>query len=496
MKTWKAFAGATTLAALFTTSALADVTNREVWDSWRTYMGSTGLDISASENTSGNTLTVSDLILSMAIPEGDGSVTMDMGQVQFRDQGDGTVLVIFEQKMPITVLPKDGNEAVIEIDYTGMTLVVSGDPSEMTYTYSAAEIGAELVQLMTDGAPSDDVKMALNLTNMQGRSTMAMDDLTKVAQKLSAEGLNFTLFAKDPDGGDVDMTGSLQGVEMVASSAIPLIENSDDPVALFNSGFAVDADIRHSGSQMTMNVTGDDGPFNADISSGSGTVQMTMSGDQMSYDGTNQAITLNATGAEIPLPLNFTMEELSYGFAMPMLKQDGQQDFRLSMTLGALSIPELLWGMADPGGMLSHEPATVSFDLAGKVTLFADLVDEQAMEEMEAPGELNSLTLNSLLVELIGAKLSGMGGFTFDNTDMATFDGMPRPEGAIDLNLKGANKVIDTLVEMGLLPEEQAMTGRMMMSMFAVPGDGPDDLNSRLEINADGHVLANGQRIQ
>jgi hypothetical protein len=40
------------------------------------------------------------------------------------------------------------------------------------------------------------------------------------------------------------------------------------------------------------------------------------------------------------------------------------------------------------------------------------------------------------------------------------------------------------------------MGARMMMSMFATPGDGPDSLKSSLQINDEGHVLANGMRIQ
>jgi hypothetical protein len=36
----------------------------------------------------------------------------------------------------------------------------------------------------------------------------------------------------------------------------------------------------------------------------------------------------------------------------------------------------------------------------------------------------------------------------------------------------------------------------MMMSMFAVPENGPDNLTSSIRINEQGHVLANGMRIQ
>ena len=106
------------------------------------------------------------------------------------------------------------------------------------------------------------------------------------------------------------------------------------------------------------------------------------------------------------------------------------------------------------------------------------------------------MTLKTLLVDAAGAKLSGTGDFTFDNTDLATFGGVPRPTGAVDLQLAGANGLLDKLVAMGLLPQEQAMGARMMMGLFAVPGEAEDTLSSKIEINDQGHVLANGQRIQ
>jgi PPE-repeat protein len=123
-------------------------------------------------------------------------------------------------------------------------------------------------------------------------------------------------------------------------------------------------------------------------------------------------------------------------------------------------------------------------------------MDPEAMAKAgEVPGELNSLDINNLLVKIVGAQLSGNGGFTFDNTDMVTFNGMPKPTGAVNLNLSGANALIDKLVNMGLLPQEQAMGARMMMGLFTVP-QGDDVLSSKIEINEQGHILANGQRIQ
>jgi hypothetical protein len=48
---------------------------------------------------------------------------------------------------------------------------------------------------------------------------------------------------------------------------------------------------------------------------------------------------------------------------------------------------------------------------------------------------------------------------------------------------------------MGLIPEGDLMMPRMMMGMFATTV-GDDMLESVLEVNSEGHVLANGQRLQ
>jgi hypothetical protein len=119
------------------------------------------------------------------------------------------------------------------------------------------------------------------------------------------------------------------------------------------------------------------------------------------------------------------------------------------------------------------------------------------MENLETPpAELNALTLNSLTVRLAGAELTGEGDFTFDNSDLESFGGMPAPLGAIDLRLVGGNGLLDKLVAMGLLPQDQASGARMMMGLFARPGEGDDTLVSRIEVNEEGQVLANGQRLK
>ena len=97
--------------------------------------------------------------------------------------------------------------------------------------------------------------------------------------------------------------------------------------------------------------------------------------------------------------------------------------------------------------------------------------------------------------KLAGAEVSGTGAFTFDNTDLVTFGGMPVPTGKLDVKMTGINALLDTLVSMGFIPEDQIMGARMMLAMFAKPGDGPDTLVSTLEFKDKG-FFANGKRLQ
>ena len=111
------------------------------------------------------------------------------------------------------------------------------------------------------------------------------------------------------------------------------------------------------------------------------------------------------------------------------------------------------------------------------------------------PGEIHSLVVTELRANVAGAALTGAGSFTFDNTDLTTFEGVPAPTGKIDLKLIGGNGLMDKLVAMGLLSEEDVMGARMMLSMFANAGPGEDELNSTLEFKDKG-FFANGQQLQ
>jgi len=87
---------------------------------------------------------------------------------------------------------------------------------------------------------------------------------------------------------------------------------------------------------------------------------------------------------------------------------------------------------------------------------------------------------------------------TFDNSDLRSFAGPPKPIGSVDLVLNGLNGLIDNLVSMGLTSAEEAMGVRMMLAAFTAPApsSGQDVMKSTIEFTPEGHTLANGQRVR
>jgi hypothetical protein len=191
-----------------------------------------------------------------------------------------------------------------------------------------------------------------------------------------------------------------------------------------------------------------------------------------------------------------------YGFELraPLTKSDDPQDFKLGFNMTDFIMSDIIWALFDASGQLPRDPATVALDLSGKAKVLVDGLSTQGAQELAAsgtpPAEINALKIERLLVDALGAKVEATGDMTFDQTDTTTMGGFPKPVGDINIDIAGANALLDKLTAMGILPDDQAMGARMMMGLFAVPGAAPDTLKSKIEFNEAGQILANGQRIK
>lgn len=503
MKTWTALTGPAALLIGFGGSAYADVTGPEVWESWQATAAEMGQVMTPGEVIeSGDTLTLRDVAITMDMPE--ANVAGTIGEVVFTDRPGGTVEVTFSDSydMTVDVETEDGESAklAMTINQPGLTMIASGGDGTYAYDIEAPEISVVVGEMIVDGEPMV-FDVTVTATGTTGRYEVTEGETSVLATEISATSVAMDLNAVDPDSDEnVTFELELSNVQGTSEGAMGLFADPEAITEMLLGGNAMAAAVTHGGGTLAMAATGSDA-FTFDGTSQGGKFDLAMDAEGLLYALSNSGVTMRVTGAEIPFP-EVTAEagELGFGLQMPVVASDTPQDLGFSLTLAEITVSDMIWGMFDPAGQLPRDPITFLIDLTGSGNWMVNILDPEVQESggmgAEMPGEIHALDVSELKLAGVGAELTGSGAFTFNNDDLETFDGIPAPDGKLDLQLVGANTLIDSLISMGLLPEDQAMGARMMLGLFARPGDGPDTLVSTIEVKPDGSILANGQRLQ
>jgi hypothetical protein len=280
--------------------------------------------------------------------------------------------------------------------------------------------------------------------------------------------------------------GNFLGAEIMANMATAL-----------NSGFTTDSSFSFGTFALNADITEASGPVKiAGTASGGGMV-LAIDKDRINYGSNFNDLSVSASGPEIPFPeVAIALKEYAFNLMMPVSKSDAPQDFAFLTKLVDFTVSEDVWGLVDPGAILSREPASFVLDVKGQGFWKQDIMDPAVdLEQIEAPGELTSLDLTQILVKAAGTEIGATGALTFDNSDLVTFQGVPAPSGAINIDIKGVSALIDNLIKLGIITDDDAMGARMMLGMFTRPGSEADQVTSVIEFK-DGGLFANGQQLQ
>lgn len=538
-------------------SAFADITSQEVWDKLQGYYAAQGLEMSATQTPTGDGLVLSNMTMTMPTgAPGDPDVTVTMSDWTLTDRGDGTVAMTWAEPMLMTLditemsgaaMPADdkqtggamsgGNDdasdkkgedggdsamtsddkmpmagdgdgdagehvvVVLSLAHDSPSVVISGSTDDMTTTYGATQATLALDSVTVNDQPVGIAQFSMDIANLQSVSRLAQGTTYSVEQTGSSGAISYNLSIVDPEEGvNVQMKGQMGSHDFAMTSTLPLEMDPVDMAMNLANGFAFDGTLKTGASTSSFNIQAEGDIVTGTTASGGSDFAIAMDKGGMRLDGIATGIDYNIQGSEIPFPLNIKAAELGLGFDMPVSASETPEDFGLRLRLGDLAVDDMIWMLIDPTGGLPHDPATLIVDLAGKANWLVDIMDPANAALLEGgedtPAELHALTLKELQVKLAGAELTGSGDFTFDNSDLETFDGVPAPDGALELKLTGGNTLLDKLIAMGLVPAEEATGIRMMMALFAQKGEGEDTLTSRIEVKPDGQVTANGQRLQ
>lgn len=494
------------VAGLAAGPALAEVTAQQVWDDWKGQMGMYGEDAITigSETYEGGVLTVTDLGITVDGEEG-GTATGTLPQLVLTENGDGTVTVTMSEEYAFNISnPADAeagteaSEVAIALRHTGLEMTVSGEPGALTYDLSAARYALEL-DSVTEAGVEVPAEGLVAFNDVSGSYTSTTGETRDVTYDLTAASMDLLLdITNSEDGSQAMISGKVNDVATQAMMTMPL-DPATAPEQMMMNGLSFDGGYTTAGGSYMFEFTDpESGPTSGSFTTGGSSLDVAASKDSMAYSATATDVALEATSAAMPMPISLSLAEYGINVEMPLSKTDAPAPWALGVNLSGLALNEEVWAMFDPQAMLPHDPATVRLALTGTANVLFDAMDPAQAEAMAAspmPVEVTSVDLSDLTIAFGGAEVTGTGAFTLDNTDTTTFPGMPKPTGAVDLQLNGVNGLIDTLVSMGLLPEEQVMGARMMLGMFTT-SVGEDQLTSRIEVTADGQLLANGQRLQ
>ncbi len=507
MKNWQ-LAGCTALLALGLGigSASAQVTPEEVWQNWQDMTTSYGQSITTTSSTrDGDTLRVEGAVISMDNGT-DGKFDAQLGTLNFRDLGNGTVELTMVDSFPVNITTPAADDTEkptkvsLIVSQPGMKFIAGGSPSETTYDYNAPTVNVKLSKIEGVDAAAVDLTGDISMTAVTGNYRIAGDAAARVIDSAFAVAAMAMVFqGKDPDSGsDVDITASIADIAGSTKGTFLGAAIMENMAEALKAGFNAEGGFSYGKTSLDANVTDPTGPTRVSTTAESGSLTFAVDKSRLAYGVGGKGMAVTVSSPDIPFPeVKITYAEALINLLMPVSKSDVPEDFAFTTKIVDFAISDEVWAMFDPTGGLPHDPATIIIDTKGKAKLTVDLTDDAATAALgdTPPGELHSLELTELKAKVAGAELTGSGAATFDNSDLTTFEGMPVPTGKVDMKLVGANTLLDKLIAMGLLPEEEAMGFRMMAGIFTVVGEGEDTLTSTIEFKDKG-IFANGQRLK
>lgn len=489
------------VAGLAPVSAL---TPEEAWTAIQTLNKLSGYETSGTATRVGDTLTISDL--TYAQTQDEFELSLDLADVTLTDLGGGVVGVGYPEtsEMVVNVVIEDEEVSIpVQLSMSGLKTEMAGEPENVEYVYAfdtMAMTFSDFERFADEGEPVKGV-VSLSMDGLSGTSTIGTTDIIDFssAAKWAEAALVANIEGIDEPGNLVMSLGVGAGV-YEGDSRMPADIGTSDPTAMFAPGVSASGTMSYEDLVFAFNGSGfeGDGP-NAvgSYSLGAGRLVADVADGVVSMETSGTNLAMSMQSPDIPLPsISAFIAESGMAFTFPMLMSEEPQDYKLAFAYRGLTVEDSIWDLFDPQGILPRDPATISLDLSGKMEWLIDILSGAEPEAGEIPALVYDVAINDLTIDLVGASVEGSGAFELNHDDYISFDGIPAPIGDASFVITGANGLLDNLVEMGLMPEEQVLGVRMMMGIFATPGEGEDVLTSTIETTAEGQVFANGQRLK
>lgn len=489
------------VAGLAPASAL---TPEEAWTAIQTLNKISGYETSGTATRVGDTLTISDLTYSQTQEEFE--LSLDLADVTLTDLGGGVVGVGYPEtsEMVVNLVIEDEEVSIpVQLSMSGLNAEMAGEPESVEYVYALDTMAmtfSDFERFADEGEPVKGV-VSLSMDGFSGTSTIGTTDIIDFSSAVKwAEAAMVMNIEGIEEPGNLVMSLGVGAGAYEGDTRMPADIDTSDPTAMFAAGVSGSATMTYEDLVFAFNGSGfeGDGPnATGSYSLGAGRLVADVTDGVVSMETSGTNLAMSMQSPDIPLPsISAFIAESGMAFTFPLLMSEDPQDYKLAFAYRGLTVEDSIWDLFDPQGILPRDPASISLDLSGKMEWLINILSGVEPQPGEIPALVYDVAINDLTIDLAGASVEGSGAFELNHDDYVSFDGIPAPIGDASFVITGANGLLDNLVEMGLMPEEQVLGVRMMMGIFATPGEGEDVLTSTIETTAEGQVFANGQRLK
>ena len=480
------------------TQAAADVTSAQVWDDILARLQAQGVTVSIglTEPVSGG------LILhevAYRVDRNRVSAALVIDQMRLLDRVDGGVdVIIAEAPVALSLRPDGGDpiELVAMMTFSGQDIVYSGVPGALQVDWTAERVEVVLQNLSVAGE-TVDFEQSLALEAIVAHSQFgqnASGDLTAINDG-TLGALIFEMALKDDDQA-TRFRANVRVDDYVFQSRSVISDLSQDPTAKPAEG---ESHASFGAVQARLDAETNGQTILIDMAATSGFSQAEVGDGRMSYSSGLTGGAYRLSGSALPIgPVDLAVDASRFALDAPTENAEAAQPFALRIEHENLRLGEAVWSRFDPGAVLPREPANLRVALSGLVELSKFPTEPDVGTDLMAtpPILFEFLEIEDFRVSLLGAEITARGQFDFDNSAARTLAGPPRPEGFVDISVRGLGALLTGLTRAGLLPGAQAGMVQMMFGFIATPGAEPDTLESRIGITASGEVTANGLRVR
>jgi len=498
------FAASLAPALLLATAAAADISADQLWSAWQAGAESSGQDITAADVArEDGALRLSDVSLRASHP--DGSTLTEIDWILLEETGDGRVRGRFAPRLRVTgrFTGSDGQPGTMDaaLRIVDAEFLASGSPQALVQTLTAGRIELERIAVAgPDGVVADagamghlaDVSTRYETTGQETGRLSVTGDATAGAARLA-------LWAENtPEAERLDVEIGFEGLAWRFDNLLVPAEKDIHPL---RSGMRVAFDARFDGVRSRLALANADPArrLSMETQGGAGEISVGAGGDALRYRLVAGALRTSVAAPDLPFgTLTAEIGKAEFDLLLPLGPVGGHGDFALAYRLREIAPGPEVWMLIDATGALDRTPAAFDLAVSGRLRLPGDVLSRPMQGQAAgraSPAELDVLSIDRLALSAVGAEVRGEGTLDFPADAPPLANGVQTPVGSLRFELTGADALLERLGTLGIVPQNQVMGLRMMLSMFTIPGPDPESMLVDLDFTPEGRILANGEPL-